>query len=921
MLPMALFMLNCFSSEKSLPETTGTGQISGKVVGPDGTALPGVQVTTTVKGKTIQTTTTNTGLFAINVSDIERGQGFNLQFTKTNFENANQAAVISLPNLKVDIGSVTMFISGGSEVTNRKILGQVLDNFSYRPLAGANVTTIDSAGLAVVTTTDDSGKFALSSNYFALQSTFAVSVFKSNYITRTDLVAKITAEDNTIRNNPIRLYHKFGSIYAYVTDYSKIPAVTALNGVTVSLTNSNNQVLQCVTGTGVAPSGPYDVVPLAVGAYCPNLAGITSPISGTIGDNNGGVKFQNDFLFLGSRYTVNMTFAAAGCATRSPGAFPCFKPVTSYVDLFFTGDNPMSGVSKPMYFDIFIMGTVEDSVTSATKIAGATVKVYDSVNTLITQTTTDAAGKFLIDSPQLLSTGTYKLTIEKNGYQTRTLSGAGDSAPVAVPDPLSVNTPPATYVGPLAAGSYTGMIAGYNEAVNPAPVHGGNIKMKLLPPPAQTITGILKDYWTGLPIVGATVEVTDNNGLRSIATDASGIFNLAGNFTCGNNYVMHAKKNGYTGDLLVSEQNFKLTLPMDAFLAASGGGCTRIAGPAPYDITAAGVNQCGLNDGLPAAASSFCTPYVQLWPIGIYANINGSFKYFKYQIKQTYEKFLTEKNGLTISGRTGDLQLTSATPQKTYDYDGIYLHLDDTPKILPGVPEGKWSNHVPVNPLPTVCSPTVSSPCSPQANGVLSENIGTDTRILAWDIKTYVYYHFYAAAPGQYTIQTTGSTDTHITLIAQTGANLGSDDDSGSGSNARIGPINLLRGWYYIKVRGKNDNVFGFFDVSVTGPTAAQSNYNTILSPAATYETNCASNNGNLVLSWYDATGHVLYIAGPGENGGCNASATLEKHGPIGDIVRGRFGGLLRPVAPVGSTATVTSTGQFQGFYNIIRSE
>ncbi|HNA80473.1 MAG TPA: pre-peptidase C-terminal domain-containing protein, partial [Turneriella sp.] len=318
--------------------------------------------------------------------------------------------------------------------------------------------------------------------------------------------------------------------------------------------------------------------------------------------------------------------------------------------------------------------------------------------------------------------------------------------------------------------------------------------------------------------------------------------------------------------------------------------------------------------------------YTRLYPIGLFANISGAgvlnpgLKRFTHQVKQTYEKFLTEKVGLTISGRMGALQLTSTLPQRNWDYDTIYVHFDDTPRILPNPPEGRWSNHVPVNPLATTCTPTVTENCSPKSNGVLTEGIGADTRTVQWDLKTYVYYHFYAAAPGSYTIETTGSTDTHITLIAQTGANLGSDDDSGSGSNARM-TITLSRGWYYVKVRGKNDNVFGFFDVRVTGPVAAEINYGTMLSPTATYGTTCATNNGNMVLSWYDATSHLLYVAAPGEGGACSANGTIEKHGPVGEIVRGRFDGSLRPIAPSGANATVQSSLPFRGFFNVIRQE
>ncbi|HMY11764.1 MAG TPA: carboxypeptidase-like regulatory domain-containing protein, partial [Turneriella sp.] len=291
-LALSLFTLNCFSSEKALPGVTGTGQISGKVVGPDGTGISGVTVTTAHNGEVLTATSTSSGLFSFTLKEVQRGTGFNLQFTKTNFENASQAAVISLPNLKVDMGNVVMYITGSSaELTVRKITGQVLDNFSYKPLAGANVTTTDSAGQVLVVTTDDNGRFTLGSSYFALASTFAVGVYKSNYITRTDLIAVITAEENTIRNNPIRLYQKFGSVYGYVTEDS---LGTALNGVSVTLTNSNNQQITCYTGGN---AGTYDSPePLAPGLFCPDMDddfGTTN-----FGANGGGFKIKDQFLLL-----------------------------------------------------------------------------------------------------------------------------------------------------------------------------------------------------------------------------------------------------------------------------------------------------------------------------------------------------------------------------------------------------------------------------------------------------------------------------------------------------------------------------------------------------------------------------------------------------------------------------------------------
>jgi 5-hydroxyisourate hydrolase-like protein (transthyretin family) len=848
---IALVTLNCFSSEKSLPGVTGSGQISGKVVGPDGTGIASVQITTSHKGQVLQTTTSNLGAFSINLNEVERGTGFTLQLTKTNFENASHAAVISLPNLKVDTGNIVMYISGGNEVTLRRITGQVYDNFSYKPLLNANVTTTDSAGQVLVVNTDDAGRFTIESNYLALNSSFAIGVYKSDYITRTDLVAVITAEENPIRNNPVRLYQKFGAIYGHITEDT---LGTPLNNVSAVLTNSNNQQLTCNSG------GPYDAnssapyEPLEAGKYCPDMDDDFN--TNQNGANGGGFKIKDQFLLVGTRYPVTLSKTSAPCTARTALSTGCYRTKTTYADVLLTGNNGIAGATTALLWDSWIHGTVSAG-------SGVLVKLYNSSNTYIAEVTTNGSGEFLFDNSSILRNQQYKLTFEKSGYYSRLIGLSAPNDPVLL----------------------TVAIAGANTT--------GAVAMTALPPPTHCVMGTVTDYWTTLPVDGATVAVFDG-GWRTATTGpaaasggfpalANGQFIIQGNFgnTAVNAFDVEISKTGYTGETLVSKQTLKFT---HSGVAACPG--------TPYNLD----TQLACDaTGVGPVGGANCTSKLQLYPIGVYAVINGGSKYFRHQVKQTYEKFLTEKTGLTISGRTGDLILTSSMPQKTYDFDGIYLHFDDTPRILPNVPEGKWSNHVPVNP----------NSSSPVANGVLTEGIGADTRTNAWDLKSYVYYHFYAAQPGSYTIETTGSTDTHITLIAQTGANLGSDDDSGTGSNGRIGPINLLRGWYYVKVRGKNDNVFGFFDVRVTGPSQVQTNYSSMISPTATYSTNCGTSNGNLVVSWYDATGHLLYVAAPGERPSvdlneCSANATIERHGPIGDIIRGRFDGKLRPIAAAG---------------------
>ncbi|MBX3722590.1 MAG: carboxypeptidase regulatory-like domain-containing protein [Turneriella sp.] len=920
-----------------MPDTVGQGQISGKVVGSDGTAIVGVTVTLPYKGQTLTTTTNSQGAFSFTLKDVERGQGLNVQFAKTYFENANQAAVISLPNLKVDLGNVVMNVTGGSEVTTRRITGQIFDNFSFKPLVGANVTATDNAGQVLVVTTDVAGKFVISSNYFSLNSSFAVGAYLSNYITRTDLVAVISAEDNPIKNNPIRMYHKFGSIYGYFAESGQVDGVNkpvSIDGVNVSVTSSNNQILQCVTSTGAYPSGPYDSINgvpsiLPAGAYCPDLTGIASPMSTSLpaaparNNNSGGFKIQNDFLFLGQRYTVTGTKAHASCAARNSAVVAaaacspncCYRSVSTYVDVGLTGDNAVSGAVIPMQWDSWIYGQ------TTTGGAGVTVKLYSSTNTLLaTTTTTGASGDFIFDTPLIQRGQSYKLTFEKTGYYSRLIGVPNGTRPGGC---LVSGVPTSGTVFQSEVTVASIAVAGPNNA--------GNTTMSQLCDPSHCVKGTVKDYWSTLPVANADVRVFDG-GWRTATTDNLGQFTISGNFanTAVDAYDVEVSKTGYTGATDVNKQTFKFTHNGVAVACPS----------AAYDLNASGSSACGATAVGPTGGVN-CDKYLVLYPIGIFSNGDS----FRNQIKQSYEKFLTEKAGLTISARVNDLQLTSGAG-KNSDYDAFYIHLDNTPAVLPSRADTKWSNHVPVNPYSTKCTPTITSGCSPRANGVLTESIGNDNRIIPWDIKTYVYYNFYAAAPGSYTIETTGSTDTTMELIASTGASIRTDDDSGTGSNACIGAgcqvvynLNLLRGWYYIKIYAKNNNIFGFFDVNVTGPAQSESNYSTILSPdsgstypgyqsifgTATYGTTCASNNGNLVLSNYvtndtlnsgvSSFGHMLYIAAPGENGGCNGTARLEKHGAIGEIIRGTFSGLLRPIAPSGANKTVN------GFFNIIRQE
>jgi hypothetical protein len=80
------------------------------------------------------------------------------------------------------------------------------------------------------------------------------------------------------------------------------------------------------------------------------------------------------------------------------------------------------------------------------------------------------------------------------------------------------------------------------------------------------------------------------------------------------------------------------------------------------------------------------------------------------------------------------------------------------------------------------------------------------------DYDTTDWFTFTITQPGAYTIGTTGGMDTILTLYDGGGAELDSDDDSGSNSNARI-ERNFERGTYYARITlyGSGYGEYSFF--------------------------------------------------------------------------------------------------------------
>lgn len=800
-LTAAVILTGCFRSPDQLPGADGNARIYGVVRNIEGRPLSNVTVSTVAHGKTISMTTGSDGEFELTPSQMKRGDACNISFQRDKFETANRAAVLELPNLRSDLGTVNMVIEGGSEVQERTVFGTLLDNFSYDPLAGANVLLQDSLGNNVTAKTDDNGYFELTSKFFALNSDYALSVYKENYIPRTNVVVKITARQNKIRNNPVRLYQMYGDIKGTIEDDT---TGNPLAGATVTVTDSNN----------TTHSDPTDA--------------------------SGNFSFESQFFHVGKRYTVTVSHTDYHTATDS-------------VFIATTGDNNIDSEPLKLMQDIRINGQVAyncnvsgiSNISSAADCPGGStsgnlenVTVILSYNggSEITRTETDSSGNYNFQGTQYLRGDSYKLTF----LPDTDVSPTHDNGFSVVEDT-----------------SISSAVKGDNTV---------NVTLQVLDAPTMSLTGTVNDYWSGSVIENATVRVQDDNGIRQTLTNAGGIFTLEGTFTSGNVYEILLRKNGYSGKSDVDWQKFNFTH----------------TGATTIDL------DTGNSDDL------------KLYPIGIF--MAGSPKmYFKYQIKQGWQPFLTGKPGLNISARGGlgpdtDYTVTAAADK---DADTFYLHIDNPmPRAFPAIPKGsKRSTYIGIN--------------AEAEKGMLSERIAGDPRIYQIGMRPDVFYHFYVATPGTFTVQTDGNADTVIDLYDDYTV-LTSDNNSGSGSNAKVTRF-LSRGWHFVNVKQANTSTYGRFDVWVTGPDQQSP----VLSLPASYTTD------DIIISWYDSQNSKMYIAGAGESGS-SGEIKLEMIADRGKLIRGTFKGTMRSIDTSGDTRTIPSYNTAPGdtgFFNIIRQK
>jgi len=397
------------------------------------------------------------------------------------------------------------------------------------------------------------------------------------------------------------------------------------------------------------------------------------------------------------------------------------------------------------------------------------------------------------------------------------------------------------------------------------PFNAGNnslddFKLQPVPPPINEISGTVRNYLTQQTMPNVKVRVLDENGMQEVSTNSSGKFTLEGDFTAGKDYSLTLEKSGFTGSVNSVHQvvSFQHT----------GNGMVNLDTSAMSQLV--------------------------LYPIGIILPGNGN-KTFAADIKQTWEKFLEGKPGPTIGARTAKIEQKGKDGK---DQSSFYLHLDYTKSGLQQatLPNGaKWANFIAIN--------GNSEP------GILAEGIGEDDRATPWAVKNFVLYQFLVTTNGNYTIETSGNTDTAIELYNASGAKVASDNNSGNGNNARVNK-SLMGGYYVAKVKQGVASAFGQFNVKVSGPETQNT---PLLSLPARFTT-----SDGVIISHYDESKHELYIAGKGE-AGSSGTIEFEEFQGVGGVMRGRFWGTLRIVSSSGASLSIPASSP--GYFNIVREQ
>jgi len=552
-----------------------------------------------------------------------------------------------------------------------------------------------------------------------------------------------------------------------------------------------------------------------------------------------------------------------------------------------------------------VYGVIMDD-TTGNPLAYATVTVKDSQNNTICGNT-DEQGRFRLTSPYFYLGQTYTATVAKEDYASQnidvTMALPGDNIISSVPVSLKigatitgvVSSPDALPIAdvqvsisdetgtPFSAQTNSSGVF-YLENMNlkksstytlslthdhyentsiqtSAIVQGtndvGTIQMipKNTSGGTHTITGRVVNSWDDTQGLAASVIIKDHDNIDRTATcnAQTGNFEISGKFIPHLDYAIYVSLTDFTGEQNTDRAQKVVTISED-------------------DSQDVGT--------------------IRLYPKGIYFKINGQAYNYKTDLKQSWEKFLTEKSGFTLTARnTNDLETASS----------IYIHTDDIIQ-LPQVPGGVQSTYIPVNGASQTAA-IVSGTTNDERTHSPAGPRNQSATLPSLKMSNAVMHHFYISDAGTFTIETSGEIASYVrlTLYHASGSVIQTVSNS-SNANANISQQSLQPGWYFVQVKGINDTIYGIYDIQIQGTTQSSGNTGVWLTD-------------DIILSWYNADDQSIYIAGENESGSTGTISITHMAG-VGGIARGSFSGTLRAVDNTGRTTILSN-----GFFNVIRSE
>jgi protocatechuate 3,4-dioxygenase beta subunit len=492
------------------------GTISGQVLDAMSAPIPGVTVNI-LQGDVLAGSATTNAMGNYSVTGLTPNS-YIVTANKTGYQTGSVGAIVQ--------SDMTTTVNFTLQTNPGTVSGTVTDLATGLPIEDAHVEAILNDVVIALAHTDSFGNYSLTE---LAPGSYTISAEATNYQTRT-IGATVSAGMTTTVN--LALQSNPGTVSGTVTD-----ATTGLPiaGVTVEI--HSDITLSTLTD----PSGNYTITGLPPGAYVMHAHAddYQTAVTGVIvqSDQTATVNFSlqpNPGTLSGTVIDANTMLPIAGTLIEiNAGNIPIETTLTDA-----SGNYSITGVSPGSYvihahatnYQISIAdatiqsnqttttnfslqsnpGTVSGTVTAAvggSPIAGATVEANLN-DVVIISTLTDSSGNYSLSS---LAPGSYVIHAHAEDFQT----GISNATVTA------------------------GMTTTVNFSLQANP---------------GTVTGVITDAATGLPIGGALVQITFNGTvIYTSLTDSAGTYIETG--LAEGNYTLAASKTGYYS----ASQNFSIT--------------------------------------------------------------------------------------------------------------------------------------------------------------------------------------------------------------------------------------------------------------------------------------------------------------------------------------------------------------------------